>query len=202
MTLLIEMVVNLAMIELNFCKVFLLRKPLHRPFSPSKRLMRILRPIVEPTPGLLTVGVADLLHRSAIRSKPVGHDGLRLTVSFHEALQKFQRRGPVPLCGDHRLQDLAFVIDGPPEVAKFAVDLHERFIQMPPPLRKAAHVRRSPLADLGGEYRAEAVPPKPDGLVADADPTLRQKILDVAKRQRVLHVYQHRQTDYLWELLK
>jgi len=62
-------------------------KALHRPFSPSKRLMQILCPIVEPTPGLLTVGVADLLHRSTIRRKPVGHHGLRLTVSFHEALQ-------------------------------------------------------------------------------------------------------------------
>jgi hypothetical protein len=59
-----------------------------------------------------TVGVADLLHRSTIRRRPVGHDGSRLTVSFHEALQKFQRRGPVPPCGDHRLQDVAFVIDG------------------------------------------------------------------------------------------
>jgi hypothetical protein len=28
-----------------------------------------------------TVGVADLLHRSTIRRKPVGHDGSRLTVS-------------------------------------------------------------------------------------------------------------------------
>ena len=28
------------------------------------------------------------------------------------------------------------------------------------------------------------------------------KILDVAKRQRVLHVHQHRQTDYLWRAVE
>ena len=33
--------------------------------------------------------------------------------------------------------------------------------------------------------------------MADVDPALGQEILDVAQRQRVLHVHQHRQTDYL-----
>ena len=55
---------------------------------------------------------------------------------------------------------------------------------MPPPLRIAAHVPDASLADLGGEYRAEPVPPKPDGLVADVDPGLGQEILDVTQRQR------------------
>ena len=41
----------------------------------------------------------------------------------------------------HRLQDLAFMIDGAPEIAELAVDLHEGLIQMPPPLRIAAHAR-------------------------------------------------------------
>ena len=37
--------------------------------------------------------------------------------------------------------------------------------------------------------------------MADVDPALGQEILDVAQRQRVLHVHQHRQTDYLGGLL-
>jgi hypothetical protein len=52
---------------------------------------------------------------------------------------------------------------------------------MPPPLKIAAHMRHSPLADLGGEHWAKPVPPKPDGLVADVDPALGQQILDVAQ---------------------
>ena len=41
-------------------------------------------------------------------------------------------------------QDLAFMVDSPPEIAVLAVDLHERLIQMPPPLRIPAHVRDPP----------------------------------------------------------
>jgi transposase len=41
----------------------------HGPFSSSKRLMRILRAIVEPTTDLLAIAVADLFHRRGIKSK-------------------------------------------------------------------------------------------------------------------------------------
>jgi hypothetical protein len=37
-------------------------------------------------------------------------------------------------------QNLAFVVDGAPQIAELAVDLHERLIQMPPPLRIGPHV--------------------------------------------------------------
>src|ERR1700690_1399993 len=73
---------------------------------------------------------------------------------------------------------------------------------MPAPLRIAAHVRDASLSDLGGEYRPKPVPPKPDGLVADVDPTLGQKILDVAQRQRVSDVHHHDQTDDLWRAVE
>jgi len=79
-----------------------------------------------------------------------------------------------------RFQDLAFMIDGAPEIAELAVDLHEDLVQMPPPLRIAAHVRDPPPSDLGGEHRAKPVPPKPNRLMADVDPALGQEILDVA----------------------
>jgi hypothetical protein len=72
------------------------------------------------------------------------------------------------------------VIDSAPEIAELAVDLHKHLIQMPPPLRIVARVRNSLLSDLGIEYRAKQVQPKPDRLMADVDPALGQEILDVA----------------------
>jgi len=45
-------------------------KPLHGPFSPSKRLMRILWAIVEPATDLLVIGIVEI-------SEPVAH-GLKL----------------------------------------------------------------------------------------------------------------------------
>jgi hypothetical protein len=37
-------------------------KPLHRAFAPPKRLMRILRSIVEPTADLVPIGGANFFH--------------------------------------------------------------------------------------------------------------------------------------------
>jgi hypothetical protein len=72
------------------------------------------------------------------------------------------------------------MVDGAPDLAELAVHLHKDLIQMPAPLRIAAHVRDTPPADFGGEHRAKPVPTKTDGLVADVDPALGQQILDVA----------------------
>src|SRR5271169_3712366 len=145
--------------------------------------MRILRAIVEPTTDLLAIGVADLFHRRAIRAKPVRDDAPRTAKCLHDALKKLQRRSLVPLRSDDRFQNLAFMIDGAPEIAELAVDLHEHLIQMPTPLGTAAHVRYPLLSDLGSKHRAKPVPPKPDRLVTDVDPALGQEILDVAQRQ-------------------
>jgi hypothetical protein len=100
---------------------------------------------------------------------------------LHGALQELERRGLVPLRGDHRFQNLAFVIDSSPEVAELAVDLHKDLIQMPPPLGKAAQMRNPLLSDLCREHRAKPVPPKSDSLMADVDPALGQQILNVAQ---------------------
>src|SRR5271169_1920835 len=93
--------------------------------------MRILRAIVEPTTDLLAIGVANLFHRRGIRAKPVGDDAPRSAKCLHDALKKLQRRSLVPLRSDDRFQNLAFMIDGAPEIAELAVDLHEHLIQMP-----------------------------------------------------------------------
>ena len=45
------------------------------------------------------------------------------------ARYKLQRRSLVPLRRDYSLQDFAFMVDGAPEVAELAVDLHEDLIQ-------------------------------------------------------------------------
>src|SRR5271156_1996054 len=118
----------------------------------------------------MAIDVANLFYRRGIGAKPVGDDAPRPAISLHDALQKLQRRSLAPLRGDHRFQNLAFVIDSPPEIAELAVDLHKDLIQMPTPLGEAAHVRYPAFPDLRREHRAKPVPPKPDGLMADVDP--------------------------------
>src|ERR1700730_626016 len=94
------------------------------------------------------------------------------------------------------------MVDCAPQIAERAVDLHERLIQMPAPLRIATHVRDSSLSDLGGEHGAKPVPPESNGLLPDVDPALGQRILDVAPRQWVSHVHHHDQTDDLWRAVE
>src|SRR3984957_17923650 len=164
--------------------------------------MRVFRAVVEPTANLVTVGVADLFHRCGIRAKPVGDDVLGSTILLHDALQKLERRSLVPLRGDHRFQNLAFVIDSPPEIAELAIDLHKDLIQMPTPLGEAAQMRNPLLSDLCREHRAKPVPPKSDGLMADVDPALGQEVLDVSQRQWVPHVHHYDQTNHFWRAVE
>jgi hypothetical protein len=160
--------------------------------------MRILCAIVEPNANLVPLGSkTNLVHRRRICPKPVADDVARSPVFLHDPLEKLQRRSLVPSCGDDNLQDLALMVDSAPKVAELAVDLHEHLIQVPAPLRIAAHRRDPLLSDLGGEHRAKPVPPEPDGLVADVDPALGQQILDIAQRQGVSHVHHHHQPDDL-----
>src|SRR5208337_4081318 len=77
MALLIEMVVDLGVNRTEFLQRLHASKALHGALSSSKRLMRILRSIVEATTDLLAIGVADLFHRLRIRAKSVGDDLLK-----------------------------------------------------------------------------------------------------------------------------
>jgi hypothetical protein len=86
--------------------------------------VQILRPIVEAATDLVPICDPDLVHRRGIRAKLVGDDLPRCAVFFHDPLQKLQRRSFAPLRRYHRLQDLALMIDGAPETAELAVDLH------------------------------------------------------------------------------
>ena len=79
--------------------------------------MRILRPIVEAATDLVPIGVAQLSHRCGIRAKPVDRDTARLAALLQDPLEKLQRRSLVSLRSDHRLQNLAFMVDGAPERA-------------------------------------------------------------------------------------
>ena len=78
MALQIKMVVNRRMYGSEFLQTSHAPEPLHRPFSSSKRLVRILATVIQPTPGFLSDSVADGIHCTAIRTQFVCCDHIRL----------------------------------------------------------------------------------------------------------------------------
>ena len=152
----------------------------HRVFSSPERQVGILRPIVQPAASLMPTASAQLAQSRSVRPQPIRDDRIRSAGTLHQFPEEFQGGLAVSLLRDKGLQHLAFVVDGSPKVLVFAVDLHEHLIEVPPPIRTRPHPIHPLLADLGGEDRAEPVPPEPGRLVAHLDPTLVEKVLDIA----------------------
>jgi hypothetical protein len=161
-------------------------KPLDNALSSSKRLMRILRPVVEAATDLVAVGIADLFVAAQYEQNPSVTIFPGRPYLFMIRLRNFSAAALSRFAVTTASKNLPFVIDSAPEIAELAVDLHKHLIQMPPPLRIAAPVRDSLLSDLGSEQRAKPVPPKPDRLMANVDPALGQKILDCATTEGTL----------------
>jgi hypothetical protein len=89
------------------------------------------------------------------------------------------------------------VIDRLPKVVGLCVDLHEKFVQMPLPVRIRPQLLHPFPPDLGSKHRAKSVPPKSNRLIADVDAGFVQKILHIAKRKRETNIHHNSQTDDL-----
>src|SRR5688500_3007633 len=85
----------------------------------------------------------------------------------------------VAIFGDEALQDLAFLIDGTPQIAHLAVHLHVHFIEVPAPLAKAPHTADTLATNVACKQWTEPVPPVAYGLVGNVDATLCQQVFDV-----------------------
>ena len=85
--------------------------------------MRILSPVVLPSPALVPVLDPKVPDCGAVGSQVVGDQSLRNEGKFPQKLaHQFQRSMPVSLRLDQYIEDLAFGVHGPPEVDHSAVD--------------------------------------------------------------------------------
>jgi hypothetical protein len=88
------------------------------------------------------------------------------------------------------------MIDGPPEIVLFAVDLHEHLVKMPTPAT-GFHTFDPAFTNLGSKHRPEPMPPISDGFMADIDAPFMEQIFNIAQRQREPNIKHHRQADNL-----
>ena len=82
-------------------------------------------------------------------------------MALHHFLEELQCCGLVAGLVGEGFQDFALVIDGPPQIVLFAVDLHEDLVEVPAPMGMGPHAVNELPADLSGEHRPEAVRPEP-----------------------------------------
>jgi len=73
--------------------------------------MAVLDTVVGPTADLLLIGIAERIHRRAVRAQPVGGDRLGLAVTLQCLLHEGECCILVPGPRDVALEDLAFVVD-------------------------------------------------------------------------------------------
>ncbi len=151
-------------------------------FSSSEWQVGNLNAVVEPPARLLSFGCTKLSESGPIRCEAIRDDVLRFTVSLHQFLEEFQCRLHVSTFGDNRFRHLAFVINSPPKVMRFAVYLHEYIVQVPLPVRERAQLLDTLPSDLSSKHRANSVSPKSISIMTDFDAALMQKIFHVPQR--------------------
>lgn len=84
---------------------------------------------------------------------------------------------------DDQVQNLAFIIDGSPDVHAPTSDVRGHLVQMPS-RRRLGSAALEVARDLGAELDRPAA----DRLVADLDPALGEQFLDVPKAEREAEV--------------
>jgi len=169
MSLVVEVVIDLAVRTDKFLKCRNRLETLHRSFSSSKWQMWIFTSVVGSAAAKLSVSNSNLTKSRAVGWQLVSRDNLWRSVLSHYFYEKFLRCSLVPPFGNIAFQNFAFVINSTPKVKSLTVDFDENFIQMPLPVRVAPY---PPFADLISKFCTKSVYPKSYCLMTNINSTL------------------------------
>ena len=168
-------------------------KTLHDPFASPCRLMRILRPIVEPFVLAMFDAKAHLGPRRAIGAELVGdHNAGRPDSGFQEFAHKPLRRVGVSAPLNQDVEDESVLVDSAPQPMRLAGDRDNDFIHVPF-IATSGCTPTDPL----GECLSELHPPLAHRLVGYANPASCQHLLDHAKAQRKSEIQPNGVADHL-----
>ena len=168
-------------------------EPLHDPFSPSGRLMRILGPIIETFVLAMIRLQSHVRAGGSVGSQFIGDQNARSFDLFADELaQQAFRRTPVTAALYQGVKNEAILIDGAPEPMRLAIDGHDKLIEMP----LVSEFCRA-LLDGVGKIPAKLLCPAPDSFVADHDPTDCEHVLDHSQAEREAKIQPHGMRDDL-----
>jgi hypothetical protein len=171
-------------------------EPLHLPLASSRRLARILGPVVEPfVAAVLDPGHQFFLRRGIARQLVRDQHPRRPHLLLQELAQQALGRLLVAPALHQHVEHEAVLVDRPPQPVLLAGDGDHHLVEVP----FVAGVRQPP-TDLVGERLAELAGPLPHRFMADDDPAGGQHLLDHAQAEREAEVEpDHVADDLGWE---
>jgi hypothetical protein len=123
-------------------------KALHLALSSPYRLMRVLRAVVLSKPLFVRAGQPQAPERRSVGAQLVSDQQFRCKPLLSEKLAHQPQRRPAVAAALHQhVQDLAFVVNGTPEIHPLAGDADHHFVQVP--LVAWARTRSPRLGALG-----------------------------------------------------
>src|SRR5258705_6623851 len=115
--------------------------------------MRILRPMQAL---LMVAGKPKMLEGSAVGAQLVGrHPRRREALLAEQLAHQLDGRRPVSMTLDQDLEDLAFVVDGTPQIHVLARDPDDHFVEMPAIARSRTTPPQTP-SDRRSEFEHQA----------------------------------------------
>src|ERR1700737_2626275 len=114
----------------------------------------------------MVAGKLEMLEGSAVGAQLVGRHSRRREALLAEQLaHELDGRRPVSTTLDQDLEDLAFVVDGTPQIHALARDPDDHFVEMPAIPRSRTAPPQTPR-----DRRSEFEHPTANALVGEADP--------------------------------
>jgi hypothetical protein len=141
--------------------------------------MRDLRPVI----GVARDVMDDRRHDDPVRGV-VAAEAIGDKATWHPGIpfQQFTKEPgscvTIPAGLQQDVDDLAVLVDGPPEILTLTANGHEEFVQMP----RVAH-GPGPPPEPPRVLEAEGFAPVPDGFVRDGDGALGEEVFDVAEAE-------------------
>ena len=114
----------------------------------------------------------------------------RTSLFLEQFSREFHSRVLVASSLDQKIENLAFIVDRPPQPELFAANQHGHLVEMPPRSRPMA-----PTAKLPGEQRPEFQYPSSHRFVGDIQTSLGEQIFHVAVAEGKAKVEPHRVPD-------
>src|SRR6516162_7580897 len=151
--------------------------------------MRVFGSIVDPQPLLMRASQSQTPERCGVGAQLVGNQQFGGEALLLEQLAHQPQCRPAVESALNQ-QDLAFVVDGPPEVHPLASNPDYHLVEVPASARP-----RTVTAEPSRDHRSEFQHPTPDGFIGDVKPPLGEELLDVPIAQGEAQIEPNRMLD-------